>query len=96
MFFLVLFIVVLLAIAAFAALPALRPAKAPGGTVSGDAPKGGVTPQPTTLEGALARQLMHGEVNRSQYRNALERLAARDDKEHPMSVPDRGDFSAGA
>lgn len=53
-------------------------------------------PVPTTLEGALTAQLVRGDISRERYRQALEMLAARDDQTHPLSLPDKGDFSAGA
>jgi hypothetical protein len=64
---------------------------------AGEGPVGGdARPAPTTLEGALVAQLLSGEISRFQYGNALARLAARDDKRHPMSVPgnERPDASA--
>ncbi|GAA4976459.1 hypothetical protein [Actinoplanes utahensis] len=45
-------------------------------------------PEPTTLEGALAAQLISGEIGAAQYRVAVARLAARDEERNPMSVPD--------
>jgi hypothetical protein len=41
----------------------------------------------TSLEGALASQLLAGEINSQQYRRELARLAARDDERHPLSFP---------
>jgi hypothetical protein len=47
----------------------------------------------TSLEGALASQLLAGEINPRQYQRALARLAARDDERHPLPLPpsDRSD-----
>jgi hypothetical protein len=42
---------------------------------------------PDSLEGVLTAQLMAGEISRPQYVRALERIAARDERRHPMSVP---------
>ncbi|MFC3988477.1 hypothetical protein [Actinoplanes siamensis] len=42
---------------------------------------------PDSLEGVLTAQLLTGEISRSQYLRALERIAARDERRHPMSVP---------
>jgi hypothetical protein len=52
--------------------------------------------RPTTLEGALVAQRLRGEISQAQYRNALSRLAVRDDERNPMSVPgnDRPDACA--
>ncbi|KUL23512.1 hypothetical protein ADL15_45910 [Actinoplanes awajinensis subsp. mycoplanecinus] len=49
---------------------------------------------PTTPEGTLTRQLLAGEISRPQYRQALTRLAERDDQRHPMSVPESGGSGA--
>ncbi|MBB3101468.1 hypothetical protein FHR83_009197 [Actinoplanes campanulatus] len=51
---------------------------------------------PTTLEGALVAQLVHGEITRTQYHAALAGLAARDDERNPLSAPgnDRPDACA--
>ncbi len=93
--FLVLFNAVILAVVLFAVRPALRGVKHAEGPSDATATRGTVAP-PTTLEGALIRQLLDGEINREQYRCALERLAVRDDQQHPLSVPEKGDSSAGA
>ncbi|AEV83832.1 hypothetical protein ACWT_2609 [Actinoplanes sp. SE50] len=42
---------------------------------------------PDSLEGVLTVQLMTGEIDSQQYIRALERIAARDERRHPMSVP---------
>ncbi|WP_145830872.1 hypothetical protein [Actinoplanes teichomyceticus] len=42
---------------------------------------------PASLEGVLAAQLLGGEISARQYVRALERIAARDERRHPMSVP---------
>jgi hypothetical protein len=51
---------------------------------------------PTTLEGALVAQLLHDEITRGQYQQALGRLAARDDERNPLSVPSNGRPDAAA
>lgn len=43
---------------------------------------------PTTLEGALVTQLISREITPHQYATALARLAARDDRRSPLSVPE--------
>ncbi|MBB4753605.1 hypothetical protein [Actinoplanes lobatus] len=57
---------------------------------------GGGDAVPTTLEGALVAQLVHGEISRAQYQAALSQLAARDDERNPLAVPgsDRPDACA--
>ncbi|WP_221327565.1 hypothetical protein [Actinoplanes sp. L3-i22] len=42
---------------------------------------------PDSLEGVLATQLLSGEISGPQYVRALERIAARDERRHPLSVP---------
>jgi hypothetical protein len=42
---------------------------------------------PESLEGALVAQLTAGDIARRQYLHAMERLAARDDERHPLTVP---------
>ncbi len=42
---------------------------------------------PGTLEGVLTGQLLTGEITCPQYVRAMERIAARDERRHPMSVP---------
>ncbi|GAA4602852.1 putative iron-regulated membrane protein [Actinoplanes octamycinicus] len=44
-------------------------------------------PLPDSLEGVLTAQLLAGEISSQQYVRALERIAARDERRHPMSVP---------
>jgi hypothetical protein len=46
-----------------------------------------VRPSPDSLEGVLVAHLMRREITPGQYRRAVEGLAARDDRRHPMSVP---------
>ncbi|WIM92863.1 hypothetical protein ACTOB_004821 [Actinoplanes oblitus] len=94
MFYLVLFTMALLFTAVFAAWPAVTAVPSKDATASPDLEDRLV--RATTLEGALAAQLVRGEINRGQYQHALERLAARDDEEHPLSVPEKGDSSTGA
>ncbi|GAA4607225.1 putative membrane protein [Actinoplanes octamycinicus] len=94
MLYLVLFTLILLTTAVFAAWPAFHAATPGGATTSVDGDRSPA--RATTLEGALTAQLVRGEINREQYQRALERLAARDEAEHPLSVPEKGDSSAGA
>ncbi|BCJ46703.1 hypothetical protein GCM10010168_37750 [Actinoplanes ianthinogenes] len=49
-------------------------------------------PLADSLEGMLTAQLLRGEISSQQYVRACERIAARDERRHPMSVPrdDRG------
>jgi hypothetical protein len=42
---------------------------------------------PTSREGILIAQLISGELNQSQYRRAVERLALCDDEAHPLMAP---------
>ncbi|GAA2893663.1 hypothetical protein Acy02nite_27740 [Actinoplanes cyaneus] len=42
---------------------------------------------PDTLEGVLTAQLLADEISRPQYVRAMERIAARDERRHPLSVP---------
>src|SRR5690349_2344938 len=42
---------------------------------------------PSSLEGVLTAQLIAGEITRSQYVRAQEKIAARDEERHPMAVP---------
>ncbi|MFI1990284.1 hypothetical protein [Actinoplanes sp. NPDC020271] len=42
---------------------------------------------PDTLEGVLTAQLLAAEISRPQYTRAMERIAARDERRHPLSVP---------
>ncbi|WP_433790139.1 hypothetical protein [Actinoplanes sp. CA-252034] len=42
---------------------------------------------PGSLEGVLTAQLIGGEITRSQYLRAQEKIAARDEERHPMIVP---------
>ena len=43
--------------------------------------------EPESLEGVLLAKRLAGEISTSQYRHAIEGLAARDDDRHPLSVP---------
>jgi len=43
--------------------------------------------KPETLEGVLVKQLLDDEINRLQYRRAMQRLAERDADRHPLAVP---------
>ncbi|GGN50690.1 hypothetical protein FHR83_009199 [Actinoplanes campanulatus] len=87
--FLVAYIAVAFAITLFVVWPALRKAiKAE--SAAPDEAKADDAPPPTTLEGALADLPLQGEINWAQYQRASERIAARDDEEHPLSVPEKG------
>jgi hypothetical protein len=53
-------------------------------------PNGARLPQdswPESLEGVLARQLTAGRTTRSQYLQAMARLAERDAQRHPLEPP---------
>jgi hypothetical protein len=43
--------------------------------------------EPESLEGVLVAQLLAGDISTTQYRHAIEGLAARDEDRHPLSVP---------
>jgi hypothetical protein len=43
--------------------------------------------RPDTLEGVVVDQLIDGLITPRQYLRAMEHLAARDDKRHPLAVP---------
>ena len=43
--------------------------------------------EPESLEGVLVAKLLAGDISTTQYRNAIEGLAARDEDRHPLSVP---------
>jgi len=43
--------------------------------------------EPESVEGMLAGQLAEGEISRRRYIRAMERLAAHDDRRHPVVVP---------
>jgi hypothetical protein len=45
------------------------------------------TTTPESLEGALVAQLVWGQIAARQYARAMEKLAARDDHQHPLAVP---------
>ena len=49
-----------------------------------DAPRAA---EPESLEGVLVAELLAGDINTTQYRHAIEGLAARDEDRHPLSVP---------
>ena len=50
-------------------------------------PAGTPAGRPQSLEGVLVARLVAGEISGSQYRRAVEGLAARDDERHPMAIP---------
>ena len=43
--------------------------------------------EPESLEGVLVAQRLAGDISATQYRHAIEGLAARDADRHPLSVP---------
>ncbi|GAA2673216.1 hypothetical protein [Actinoplanes palleronii] len=88
---LVIVILSLSALAYFAARPAFRAARTRKPEVDATPRSATSVPEPTTLEGALSGQLMRGEISRSHYRSVMQRLASRDDQEHPFVVPEAGD-----
>ncbi|MEU4421578.1 hypothetical protein AB0F81_13200 [Actinoplanes sp. NPDC024001] len=83
MAYLVIITVTLIITAVMLLWPRLGDSANAEGEVRADAEKAA----PTTLEGVLAAQLVGGEISQDQYRNALARLAERDDERNPMSVP---------
>ena len=44
--------------------------------------------RPSSLEGVLVEQLIGGQISRRQYLRAVERIAARDDHRHPLTIPE--------
>lgn len=56
------------------------------GSAAGDGPEL-LAAEPESHEGALVAHLATGELTRRQYRRAMERVAARDDEHHPLTVP---------
>ena len=66
------------------------------GTDAAPAQQAAASPtRPESLEGVLVATLLAGDISTTQYRHAIEGLAARDEDRHPLSVPpDLG--SAGA
>ncbi|MCU7724879.1 hypothetical protein ODJ79_14225 [Actinoplanes sp. KI2] len=62
-------------------------------TVAKDDPPAAPTPpaarpaDPQSLEGVLVVKLLAGDITTTQYRHALEGLAARDEDRHPLSAP---------
>ena len=46
-----------------------------------------LAPEPESLEGVLVAKLLAGDISTTQYRHAIEGLAARDEDRHPLSVP---------
>src|SRR5437868_408562 len=44
-------------------------------------------PTPMSLEGVLVTHLATGGINRTQYLQEMEKLAARDEQRHPLTVP---------
>ncbi|TDO36675.1 hypothetical protein C8E87_0256 [Paractinoplanes brasiliensis] len=67
--------------------PTGSPAEAEKTTHGKDADGRTGSASPQSLEGVLVSQLSSGEINRRQYVREMERLAARDDKRHPLVVP---------
>ncbi|GIF02071.1 hypothetical protein [Paractinoplanes rishiriensis] len=50
-------------------------------------PDGEPVRKPESLEGVLVAQLVAGTISPVQYRRAVERIAARDEERHPLTVP---------
>jgi len=46
-----------------------------------------LAPEPESLEGVLVAKLLAGDISTTQYRHAIEGLAARDEDRHPLPVP---------
>jgi hypothetical protein len=89
MLFLILFMLVPAGIVGYAVWPAVRDSwKKTGRPSSAPADAGPAAPaEPESVEGMLVGQLAAGEISRRRYIRAMERLAARDDKRHPVAVP---------
>lgn len=51
--------------------------------------------RPESLEGVLVAQLATQEITRGQYLREMERIAARDDERHPLTVPPETGSDAG-
>ncbi|MEV0900472.1 hypothetical protein [Actinoplanes sp. NPDC049802] len=66
---------------------ALWPEPEPAETEPAASPAPSPPERPTTLEGALAAQLIRGEISSRQYRRAVAKLAARDDQLRPVRPP---------
>jgi len=52
-----------------------------------DTTRTALAPEPESLEGVLVAKLLAGDISTTQYRHAIEGLAARDEDRHPLSVP---------
>jgi hypothetical protein len=64
-----------------------RAARDAGGGAAGATGPSAPDRSPQTLEGVLSGQLVAGQITRSQYRQAMASLAARDAERHPLEVP---------
>ncbi|MCU7729442.1 hypothetical protein ODJ79_37485 [Actinoplanes sp. KI2] len=82
MLFLVVFLLLCTAMVWWAVLPLIR-LRDPDPATAGESEAA----PPASLEGVLVAQMMAGEITVGQYRRAVERLAARDDERHPLTVP---------
>jgi len=89
MLFMILFTLVSAGLLGYAIWPAVRDSwtkKSRPSSAPADAGPAS-PPEPESLEGMLVGRLAAGEIGRRQYVRAMERLAARDDKRHPVAVP---------
>jgi hypothetical protein len=91
MLFLTLFILTVGVICVLAVWPLFEDARArkrrPRTSTADPQPDCPPVARPQSLEGVLMAQLVAGEISGSQYRRAVEGLAARDEERHPMAVP---------
>ncbi|MEU4164048.1 hypothetical protein [Actinoplanes sp. NPDC026670] len=88
MLFVIVMVVTLLVAIVFTVWP--TPAKPGTSIASAAGPVEPASTEPTTLEGTLATQVIHGEISSRQYVHALEGLASRENERDPLSVPQCG------
>jgi hypothetical protein len=86
---LILFILISVGLMGYAVWPAVpdtwKRTSRPSPAAADAVPAGPAAPE--SLEGVLVGQLAAATISRRQYIRAMERLAARDDKRHPVVVP---------
>lgn len=91
MLFLTILTLFLLACCFSAVWPSIRPLRRrdDGSHPATGRPAAAAVPvsRPESLEGVLVAQLVGGEITRAQYLRAIERIAARDDERHPLTIP---------
>jgi len=88
MLLMILFTLVSAGILGYAIWPAARDSWKNGQSASTPADAGPASAsEPESVEGVLVGQLAAGGISRRQYIRAMERVAARDDKRHPVVVP---------